>query len=444
MVLVATLIRPVLRLGRPFFLLLLAENSVIAGANIAGFSIGAWVYQQTGSLFDFSLVAAVGAFSTLGVLPFAGALADRVDRRKAILLSDACVFCLLAMLLIVMEKIGVALWLLYVFTVVMALAQALRTPPYRTTMSALLRSEQMPLACGVMGVFTGVVGIAVPIIAGMLMYRYSLNGIFIFNLITLLGSLALAAAGLYRLPPSIRKSSGLSGDRGRWLRDVLRALAYFRQHRLMALLLVYTLIQNGLEALVSTLVIPLILTHYSVRELGVIMAWGGLGAALGALPLFVPWLSSRLALLLLSCNLLLSLCVAIVSVVNSVFDYAVCVFIALFVGSLSTVCALALWMRKVPLSQQGSIFALMGSLTMLTLPVVVLLAGSAVDRWMAPALTSGADWTHTVSHWLGGADDGGAIRLVLLGCGLAGTMLSLLGLTHQKMRDLDGQIPDGR
>ncbi|QPQ24897.1 MULTISPECIES: MFS transporter [Lonsdalea] len=438
------LISPMLRLGRPFFLLLLAENSFITGANIASFSIGAWVYRQTGSLFDFSLVSTIGAFSTLAVLPFSGALADRADRRKAILLSDAGVFCLLALLLIVMEKKGVALWPLYVFTVVMALAQALRTPAYRTTMSALLRSEQMPLACGLMGVVTGAVGIVVPVIAGMLMYRYSLDGIFIFNLITLLCSLALAALGFYRLPASIRKSPGLAGYTGGWLRDILRALAYFNQHRTMAMLLVYILIQNGLEALVSTLVIPLILTHYSVRELGVIMAWGGLGAALGALPLFVPWLSSRLSLLLLSCNLLLSLCVAIVSVVNSVFDYAVCVFIALFVGSLSTVCALALWMRKVPLNHQGSVFALMGSLTMLTLPVAVLFAGSAVDRWIVPAFTSGASWTHGVSYWLGGADDGGAIRVVLLCCGLAGTMLSLLGLTHREMRDLDGKIPDGR
>lgn len=441
---VGMLITPLLRLGRPFFLLLLAENSFIAGANIASFSIGAWVYQQTNSLFDFSLVATVGAFSTLAVLPFSGALADRVDRRKAILLSDTGVFFLLALLLIVQEKSGVALWPLYLFTVAMALAQALRTPAYRTTMSALLRSEQMPLACGVMGVVTGGVGIVVPVIAGMLMYRYSLNGIFIFNLITLLCSLVLAALGLYRVPRSIRKSSGVAGHEGGLLRDVLRALAYFNQHRLMAMLLVYTLIQNGLEALVSTLVIPLILTHYSVRELGVIMAWGGLGAALGALPLFLPWFSSRLALLLLSCNLLLSLCMATVGVVNSVFEYAVCVFIALFVGSLSTVCALALWMRKVPLNQQGSIFALMGTLTMLTLPIAVLFASSAVDRWIVPALASGAHWTHGVSHWLGGADDGGAIRVVLLCCGLAGTVLSLLGLIHREMRDLDGQIPDGR
>ncbi|KFX07992.1 hypothetical protein KP22_07830 [Pectobacterium betavasculorum] len=441
---VAMLLNPVLRLGRPFFLLLLAENIFIAGANIAGFSIGAWVYQQSGSLFDFSLVMTIGAFSTLMVLPFAGALADRVDRRKAILLSDAGVFCLMAVLLIVMVKSGVALWLLYVFTVTIALAQALRTPAYRTTMSALLESEQMPLACGLMGVVTGGIGIFVPMIAGMVMYRYGLNGIFIFNLITMLCSLSLAAVGLYGVRPSILKSPNVAVHSSGLLRDFLRALAYFKEHRLMAMLLIYVLIQSGLEALVSTLVTPLILTHYSVRELGIIMGWGGLGAALGAMSLFVPWLSSRLALLLLSCNTLLSLCIAIVSLVNSVFYYAACVFAALFVGSLSTSCGMALWMRKVPLNCQGSVFALMGSLSMLSMPVAILLVGKIVDRWLAPAFASGTRWTESVSNWLGGAGDGGAIRLVLLCCGALGVTLSLMGLAYRKMRRLDEQIPDGR
>ncbi|WP_040266325.1 MFS transporter [Pseudomonas rhodesiae] len=273
---------PLCQLGRPFFVLLLAENIFVAGGSIAVFAIGAWVYQQSNSLFDFSLVATAGALSTLAVLPFAGALADRFDRRKAILWSDAGVLCLMGVLLWVMAKNGVALWLLYVFSVIVALAHALRTPAYRTTMSALLQREQMPLACGLMGIVNGLVGIGVPIIAGMLMYRYGLDGIFIFNLVAIACSLLLAAAALYRVPSSLLNSSDTAGtgaNVGGLRRDFSRAIAYFCEHRLMAFLLLYVLVQECLEALVSTLITPLILTVHSVRELGGILSWGGLGCA---------------------------------------------------------------------------------------------------------------------------------------------------------------------
>ncbi len=444
---VAMWLSPLCQLGRPFFVLLLAENIFVAGANIAVFAIGAWVYQQSNSLFDFSLVATAGALSTLAVLPFAGALADRFDRRKAILWSDAGVLCLMGVLLWVMAKNGAALWLLYVFSVIVALAHALRTPAYRTTMSALLQSEQMPLACGLMGIVNGLVGIGVPIIAGMLMYRYGLDGIFMFNLVAIACSLLLAAAALYRVPSSLLNSSATAGtgaNVGGLLRDLSRAIAYFREYRLMAFLLAYVLVQECLEALVSTLITPLILTGHSVRELGAILSWGGLGAALGAVPLLASRLASRLALLLLVCNMLLSLCVVIASLVNTTVYYAASVFVALFSASLATCCAMALWMRKVPLDRQGSVFALMGSLAVIPMPITVLLADSVVDRWLLPAFTTGASWTLTASLWLGSGKDDGALRLVLLCCGVLGGAISLAGLAHRTMRCLDDHMLDAR
>jgi hypothetical protein len=59
------------------------------GSGLTSFALGVWVYQTTGSITRFALIS---LFTTLpGVVlgPFAGALVDRWDRRRAMILSDA-------------------------------------------------------------------------------------------------------------------------------------------------------------------------------------------------------------------------------------------------------------------------------------------------------------------------------------------------------------------
>ena len=64
------------------------------GSNLSGFALGVWVYQRTGSATRFALIALVTTLPGILMSPLAGALVDRWDRRRAMILGrgDPTVF----------------------------------------------------------------------------------------------------------------------------------------------------------------------------------------------------------------------------------------------------------------------------------------------------------------------------------------------------------------
>ena len=60
----------------------------LIGSGLTGFGLGVWVFQQTGSVTQFALIALSAAVPGIIMTPFAGALVDRWDRRRAMILSD--------------------------------------------------------------------------------------------------------------------------------------------------------------------------------------------------------------------------------------------------------------------------------------------------------------------------------------------------------------------
>jgi MFS family permease len=78
-------------LGRPFWWLWLGVSISSLGAQLMQFALGVWVYQRTGSVLDFAGIIVAGLVPRLLVLPIAGNLVDRLNRRFVIIVSDCAV-----------------------------------------------------------------------------------------------------------------------------------------------------------------------------------------------------------------------------------------------------------------------------------------------------------------------------------------------------------------
>lgn len=61
----------------------------LIGSGLTGFALGVWVYQTTGSATQFSLIYFCTELPVILVAPIAGAIADRWDKRKVMIISDA-------------------------------------------------------------------------------------------------------------------------------------------------------------------------------------------------------------------------------------------------------------------------------------------------------------------------------------------------------------------
>jgi MFS family permease len=428
-------------MGRPFYLLWCGETVALIGASLMEFALGVWVYQKTGSALDFSGVLVAAILPAVFIMPIAGSIVDRFDRRYVMVVADLTAVALLLMLAWFLWHNSLDVEHLYVFNVAVSLIAAFRTPAYTASVSKLLPKEKYTQASGLMGVSSNVLSMFAPLVAGSLMAAIGLQGIVFIDITAFaMGSILILNAFFYaaRVNNNINKirdddTEAVSGS-------VALALVFFRKEPLMMWLLVYTVLQQGFVTLASTMIMPLVLSHYSENDLGVILTIGGVGGLIGSILLTVMGELKRLMLWALAADVVLALCILLVGVNTSFNLYCVSVFTALLVGGFAQGCNHSLWMRKIPNEYQGRIFSIINVAALLTVSIVVMAGGFSADQIFEPALSEGGLLEQTLGPWIG-TGKGRGIGLMFVICGFIGVLISLIG-SLTRLRRLDLIVPD--
>lgn len=431
-----------LDMGRRFYLLWFGESIAVAGAAMVQFALGVWVYQHTGSVVDFAGVILSAIWPPILILPLAGGLADRVDRRYLILGADLFLALLTLVLAVLfsMEKLEPSH--LYVFNSLAGIAVALRLPAYKAAVSTLLDKERYVRASGLMGLGSTVSAVAAPPMAGYLMGGIGLGGLLLIELACfLLGMMlvfkALFGASTLASPGPAMRSSLLHAALG----GLSQGLAFFRAQRLMGGLLAYAMVQTSLMALASVMIVPLVLASHGSQHLGFVYTCAALGGLAGALVQIGLRNPRRLMLVVICADALLSACIVGVSMGDSVTRYCVLAFVAMAAAGMSEGCINALWMRKVPAQHRGSVFAMDGMLSQITLTVTVMGGGFVIDHALQPSLVHGGFLAQYVGEWF---DSGkrGPVALLFFGSGMLGMLICMVSWAHKRLRRIDLLIPD--
>ena len=431
-------------LGRPFLILWAGTTVSLFGKMLASFALNVWVFQKSGSVLIYSGMVAATTLPALLILPWSGSFADRMDRRYVLVMSSGSSIILALVLAALLWYDQLAIWHLYAFNVFAAAISAFENPAYQATVSSLLSKEQLTRGVGLIGVSANLFATLAPMAAGGLLGYIRLQGIVTIDILMACVATALVVKAVACMPPvevSTKPKEYLSVRRV--LRNFFESISYFKKRRLLMGLFAYVIILNSLLALVSTLFTPLVLSNYTASDLGVIMAIGSIGSLLGSGFLFVSDTLKRLMKIILACNAVLSICVLLGGSSNSLILYSSCAFVAMLAGAVGGGCSTSLWMLKLPLERQGSIFALVGTIA-LVMALVVTVAGSFIaDHVFEPALASGGILVDTMGVWLS-TGKGKGLSLVFVFCGFSGALLSLAALMHRRFRNMEHFVPDGR
>ena len=105
------------------------------------------VDQLTGNPAMVGYVGAVQALPFLFLSPFAGAIADRLDRRKLMVWSDMFSFGVLALLVATVTLLGrTPIWLIFVSAFMLSVSAVIFMPAKSAAIPRLVRSENLPAA----------------------------------------------------------------------------------------------------------------------------------------------------------------------------------------------------------------------------------------------------------------------------------------------------------
>lgn len=394
-----------------------------------GLAIGLWEFFFFGSYLLF--------------VQFAGVLIDRYDRRMMMLVYDFVSLAATAALLAINATGELQVWHLYVASVFQGIGFAFHSPSFSAVIALMVPRRQYVRANGLISLLYDAPDIFGPVLAAFLVLTMGLNGVLAINMFAFIAS--IGALLFVDIPPMPHTPEGETSH-GNILREVAYGIQYIiKRPGLLGLQLIFFLgnLFSGIAMSVAALY-PMILlrTGGDAEAVGTIRSAGALAAVIVGVYISVSggikkpvraillgWiLSSLFGLTLLGMGQVLVIWV-IAYVINSIFDPVVGVSIETFLQT------------KVPPDLQGRVFSASDFMTQAIVPFTPLLAGWLGDNIFEPAMLQGGTLSNMFG-WLVGNGPGSGFGLMILLCGIGGTLVGLSGYLFRAIRNVDEDLPD--
>ena len=213
------------------------------------------------------------------LLPLTGYAADRFDRRKIVIVTQACLGLLALGLGLIIVLGVVRLWHVYVFAGLLGCVSAFDAPARQTFVSQLAGEENLPNAVGLNSTSFNLARTLGPAIAGILIESVGTGWVFLINaasFVAVLVSLAMIRVNeLHQNDRARRRIQGslLDGFRYVWRRPDLKAVLFM-------LFLIGTFGLN-FPIFISTMAVTVF--HTGSGQYGLLTSMMAVGSVIGAL-----------------------------------------------------------------------------------------------------------------------------------------------------------------
>ncbi len=420
---------------RTFGVVWLGQLVSTLGSSMTSFGLAIWVFQETGSATQLALIVTASRLPMLLVSPFAGALVDRWDRRRAMLLADtgAAFGTLVTMLLLISGVLEI--WHLYLTLSISGLFEAFQFPAYSAATTVLVPKADYARASGLVQVAGSIGRITAPAAAAAIVVSSGLATLFVIDFVTF--AIAVGTLLLVRFP-SVEGARTAGRGVGGLMREAREGVDFVLQRRALLILMLSFVTVNFAFAFQGVLLIPLLLTITSEQMTGIVASVGALAMLAGSLGLaiwggprdriagvYLPIAAMGAGLVLVGLRPSLWLVVAGLVLMQATHPTA---------GGSSQ----AIWQSKVPPHLQGRVFALRQVSAIASSPAAFLLAGWLADRVFEPfMMTAGGPLGALV-----GTGPGRGTGLLLALTGVFVITVAFVAWNHPRIAGLEAEIPD--
>jgi MFS family permease len=422
---------------RTYSLLLATQMVSQVGSRVSFFAIGIAVFTRTSHTTPIAIIGLCQTLPWIVGAGFAGALVDRHDRRRLLIFANMAFVMTSGLLLASFASGAFRLWHLYGLTLINAAILTVSGPAFSASVAMLVPDSHRDRA-NAFGQMVGPASNAIsPAIAGLLYAVIGVTGAILIDIATF--AVAILVLLVVRIPMPAKTSEGAAMAGAVW-RQAFDGFAYlWRRPPLLglgAVVSVVAFLMGGLGVLI--LPYPLARTH-STLAFGIVLACADAGTIAGAASM-AAWGGTRprihtVMLALFAAGLLL----ALAGVARTTPQLAASFFAFMFVLPFVNTASASIFQAKVAPDVQGRVFAAMGQIAQLTMPLAFLIAGPLTDRVAEPAVRS-PGWRAVA--WLVGADAGAGMGLLLVVGGLATAGLSLVAYAAPALRRLEATLPD--
>ena len=168
------------------------------GSTIVYFAITWWITIETGNPIFLSIASFLHIISNVIVLPFAGVLSDRLNKKKLILIADSSQVIATVFLIIFFALNITNIYTIFILITIRSIFQAIHLPTVNSIIPAMVPKEKLTRINGINYLFTGLVELTAPFVGATLLLILSVNQVLWTDLITF--AIALIPLLIVRIP----------------------------------------------------------------------------------------------------------------------------------------------------------------------------------------------------------------------------------------------------
>ena len=420
-----------------FVLVAVGQIVSLTGSGLTGFALGAWVYQRTHSTTQFAMILVFTLLPSLIIAPLAGALVDRWDRRRVMILADAGAgLCTLAMALLLFAG-QLQVWHIYIAMGLGSIFRGFQTPAYIASVSLLAPKEQLGRANGIMQFGDTSRYLFSPLLAGWLMGSIGVAGVMLIDFATFLFAVSTCLIVRFPRPKAPTTGAARQGSLGR---EALFGWQYIvARPGLLALLAMYAL-SNYATLMVDTVLPPMLLNLTTPAVVGSVLSAGGVGMLAGSV-LMSAWGGPKRRIYgALGFMLPIGVSVVLMGGLTSIPLIAAATLGYYFPFPITNGCDQAIWQSKVAPDIQGRVFAIRRMIAFSVIPLAYLTAGPLADRVFEPLVANGP--LAAILAPIIGVGQGRGMGLLISTMGLLVILVTVAASLYPRLRKVEDELPD--
>ncbi len=266
-----------------FFSIWIGQAFSLLGSQIVQFTLIWYLTKETGSAVVLATSTLVSLLPNVLFAPFIGALVDRWDRKRIMIVSDLMIAFVTLLLIILFKIEQIKLEYIYVALFLRELGSTFHWPSMRSSTSLLVPKEQMSRVEGMNQSIRGLLNVVGPPFAALLLEISPIYNILFIDILTAL--LAVAPLTFVRIPKPIEASEGKFSSASELFNDVKFGFRYLWNWKGMLLLTLTATFLNFLINPGFTLAPLLVTQHFSggAIQLSLVESAFGIGVIAGGL-----------------------------------------------------------------------------------------------------------------------------------------------------------------
>lgn len=419
---------------RPYLLLWSTQSLSALGSSMTGYALVLWLYRESGSALETALLSVCSYAPYVLMSIFAGALSDRWDKKRTMLICDLLAAVSTVGVLVLLKTGQLSPWHMYLLNAVSGLMNTVQQPASEVAATLLVPKEHYQRTSGLRSLSGSLNTLLHPVLASALFAFSGMDLVIAVDLATF--SLAFLTLLFFiripKAPESERPRESLLASAGeglRWLRG-----------NPLIMYLIFFLACINLVASAYNAALPALLLS---RENGGETVFGLVNATVGAASLIG---SAAASLLPASKDRVRAICLCLFLAMSTEN------FLLAFGRTPALWCLGAVlgWLpiplmnahmdvifrTRIPAGMQGRVFSCRNTLQFFTIPVGYLLGGVLVDQVFEPLMSAQAGGL-LVSLFGSGKGSGAALLFFVLG--LSGVAVCLV--FYRLLRRFRGALP---